>query len=95
MRLIDADKIEYEVAMANDNGMHSIVEYAEYEKIQDMPEVDAIPIGYIDQVIDEYEHMIEHYLYDDDEDLKEYLCYRNCLNNLKRRWKRDRPKLHL
>ena len=95
MRLIDADKIEYEVAMANDNGMHSMVEYAEYENIQDMPEVDAIPIGYIDQVIDEYEHMIEHYLYDDDEDLKEYLCYRNCLNNLKRRWKRDRPKLRL
>lgn len=57
--------------------------------------VEAIPIGYIDQVIDEYEHMIEHYLYDDDEDLKEYLCYRNCLNNLKRRWKRDRQKLRL
>lgn len=51
--------------------------------------VDAIPIDYINTVIDEYEHMIEHYLYDDDEDLKEYLCYRNCLNNLKRRWKKQ------
>lgn len=50
---------------------------------------DAIPIDYINTVIDEYEHMIEHYLYDDDEDLKEYLCYRNCLNNLKRRWKKQ------
>ena len=47
MRLIDADKIEYEVAMANDNGMHSIVEYAEYENIQDMPTVEAIPIEWL------------------------------------------------
>lgn len=51
--------------------------------------VDAIPIDYINTVIEEYTHMIEHYLYDDDEDLKEYLCYRNCLNNLKRRWKKQ------
>ncbi len=50
---------------------------------------DVIPIDFINTVIEEYTHMIEHYLYDDDEDLKEYLCYRNCLNNLKRRWKKQ------
>ena len=65
MRLIDADKIEYEVAMANDNGMHSIVEYAEYEKIQDMPTVNAIPIEWLREWFKEryksktYEHLIK------------------------------------
>ena len=93
MRLIDADLFLEETSK---DPLFPLVEiYGLSHVIKAQPTVEAIPIGYIDQVIDEYEHMIEHYLYDDDEDLKEYLCYRNCLNNLKRRWKRDRPKLRL
>ena len=57
--------------------------------------VDAIPISYIDTVIDEYTHLVECYLYEDNEDYKTMLYYRNALNDLKRRWKRDRQKLRL
>ena len=90
MRLIDIDKCTHIVDNQHLVNMLEVGEMIRNEKF-----TDAIPIGFIDQVIDEYEHLIEHYLYDDDEDLKEYLCYRNCLNNLKRRWKRDRQKLRL
>lgn len=93
MRLIDADAF---LERTRKDPLFPLVErYGLSSVIENEPTVEAIPTGYIDQVIDEYEHMIEHYLYDDDEDLKEYLCYRNCLNNLKRRWKRDRPKLRI
>lgn len=84
MRLIDADEL-----IAKVNGIKYLRKRKAQMLVDECNEVEAIPIGYIDQVIDEYEHMIEHYLYDDDEDLKEYLCYRNCLNNLKRRWKKQ------
>ena len=87
MRLIDADAF---LERTKKDPLFPLVErYGLSSVIENEPTVQAIPIGYIDQVIDEYEHMIEHYLYDDDEDLKEYLCYRNCLNNLKRRWKKQ------
>ena len=88
MRLIDADQFLEETSK---DPLFPLVErYGLSSVIKAQPTVEAIPIDYINTVIDEYEHMIEHYLYDDDEDLKEYLCYRNCLNNLKRRWKRER-----
>lgn len=90
MKLIDADELMTKVMK-----IKYLRELKAQALVDECNEVDAIPIDYIDQVIDEYEHMIEHYLYDDDEDLKEYLCYRNCLNNLKRRWKRDRQKLRI
>ena len=57
--------------------------------------VDAIPISYIDRLIDYYDSMCDKYLYEDDEEMKVNIYYRNCLNNLKRRWKRDRQKLRL
>ena len=100
MRLIDADELARSHCVEctyyhTGECLGANCDWDSIGHIREAKTVDAIPIGFIDQVIDEYEHLIEHYLYDDDEDLKEYLCYRNCLNNLKRRWKRDRPKLRI
>ena len=94
MRLIDADELARSHCVEctyyhTGKCLGKECDWDSIGHIRDAKTIDAIPIDYINTVIDEYEHMIEHYLYDDDEDLKEYLCYRNCLNNLKRRWKKQ------
>ena len=93
MRLIDADLFLEETSK---DPLFPLVErYGLSHVIKAQPTVDAIPIGFIDQVIDEYTHLVECYLYEDNEDYKTMLYYRNALNDLKRRWKRDRPKLRI
>ena len=94
MRLIDADEL----------ARSHCVECTYYHKgeclgkdcdwdsighIRDAKTVDAIPISYIDRLIDYYDSMCDKYLYDDDEEMKVNIYYRNCLNNLKRKWKRQ------
>ena len=93
MRLIDADAF---LERTRKDPLFPLVErYGLSRVIMNEPTVEAIPIGYIDQVIDEYTHLVECYLYEDNEDYKTMLYYRNALNDLKRRWKRDRPKLRI
>ena len=56
MRLIDADLFLEETSK---DPLFPLVErYGLSHVIKAQPTVEAIPIGYIDQVIDEYEHMI-------------------------------------
>lgn len=93
MRLIDADAF---LERTSKDPLFPLVErYGLSRVIEYEPTVEAIPIDYIDQVIDEYTHLVECYLYEDNEDYKTMLYYRNALNDLKRRWKRDRQKLRI
>ena len=91
LKTTDEKQIEYTQQLID--GLNYTIDFV--EKNQGKVGEDAIPIGYIDQVIEEYSHLIECYLYEDNDDYKTMLYYRNALNDLKRRWKRDRPKLHL
>ena len=87
MRLIDADLFLEETSK---DPLFPLVErYGLSYVIKAQPTVEAIPISYIDRLIDYYDSMCDKYLYDDDEEMKVNIYYRNCLNNLKRRWKRQ------
>lgn len=53
MKLIDADLLEdkVDVADANDNGIHEVLEYVRYSHIEDAPTVEAIPVSFIKEQI--------------------------------------------
>ena len=100
MRLIDADELARSHCVEctyyrTGECLGKDCDWDSIGHIREAKTIDAIPVGYIDQVIEEYSHLIECYLYEDNEDYKTMLYYRSALNDLKRRWKRDRPKLRI